>query len=70
MKTIQPRSLIIGLALGLGAILVLGDASPVTNQIGRFQILAPTTTTVVVFDTTTGSVKKIDLEKMNYSLNP
>jgi len=59
MKNINARSLLIGLALGAGAILMLGQKSA-TSPIGRYQMVTDATGFAVI-DTTTGQAKLVNL---------
>jgi hypothetical protein len=69
MKSQNIRPLLIGLALGAGTILLLGQRSADSNsQIGRYQMVAAGAAPWVV-DTTTGEVRQyrgfgIPFEKM------
>ena len=57
MKTIDTKSLLIGLLFGVCVLLALGAASGKQEDIGRYQIACPDShSTCFVLDTTTGQV--------------
>ena len=57
MKTIDTKSLLIGLLLGVCILLVLGAGTGKQADIGRYQVACPDNqTTCFVIDTTTGQV--------------
>ncbi len=59
MKTIDTKSLLIGLLFGVCAFLALGAASGKQEDVGRYQVVCPYTnssSTCFVIDTTTGQV--------------
>lgn len=71
MKSIDARSVIIGLALGAGAILALGQKS--NEQVGRYQVTGVGCGGIgygLVIDTTTGVTKVVgDASGHNNGLN-
>lgn len=57
MKTINTKSFLIGLLFGVCAVLALGAASGKQEDIGRYQIACPDSSSVCfVIDTKTGQV--------------
>ena len=57
MKTIDTKSVLIGLLFGICAVLALGAASGKQVDVGRYQIACPDNqATCFVVDTTTGQV--------------
>ena len=60
MKNRDTKSLLIGFALGVTAILALGQNSSSSSQVGRYQVAGAGgdgTQVFVIIDTTTGSAK-------------
>ena len=57
MKTIDTKSLLIGLLFGVCVLLALGAASGKQDDVGRYQVACPDSSSVCfVIDTTTGQV--------------
>ena len=57
MKTIERKSLLIGLLVGICGLLALGGASGRRDDVGRYQIACPDAqNTCFVIDTKTGQV--------------
>ena len=57
MKTINTKSFLIGLLFGVCAFLALGAASGKQEDVGRYQIACPDSSSICfVIDTTTGQV--------------
>jgi hypothetical protein len=60
MKDLNRKSLLVGLALGAGAIFALGQNAGSSNQVGRYQIAGAGgdgNKIFLIIDTTTGAAK-------------
>ncbi len=56
MKTIDTKSLLIGLLFGVCILLALGAAGEKQGDVGRYQVASPDINTCFVIDTATGQV--------------